>query len=444
MCRFAHLALALLSLARGRQGVDRNCFGNKDDILSDEFLANPVDEKAQAVVYRGERDFSVNLIKSLFQKYEDIGVNENIFISPSSIYHTLMLAYFGARGETQDELTQGLGFEQLKKSEVLKTYTFDRAYQAVRERTPGLGYTFAHANKLYLEKDLTLNECLKLALADQIESVDFKTDSEATRVGINDWVTDTTRGKIQDLIPSGYVDYSTRAAIVNAAYFKGEWVSQFKKSDTKVGNFYVARDKIRLVKYMKQKGAFNYYTSEELQAHLVELPYEGDHVSMVVILPPFLDNGLQETVRRLTPDTLQAAMAEIKSGFFKMDKLNVQLPKFKIEQSLELREPLANLNISRLFSPSSNLTGFLTNNEDDSQMEDDNQIRLHNAVHKSFIEVNEEGSEAAAATALIGFRSARPLFHTEFKADHPFLFLIYDKQTDTILFFGVYQHPPTP
>merc|ERR1712014_176761 len=113
-----------------------------------------------------------------------------------------------------------------------------------------------------------------------------------------------TKGHIKNLVPQGYVDYSTRASLVNAAYFKGQWLSQFKPKDTKFGNFYVKRDKIRMVKYMRQEGSFNYYTSEELQAHVVELPYEGDHVSMVLILPPFLDDGLQETVKRLTPETM--------------------------------------------------------------------------------------------------------------------------------------------
>jgi len=436
------LCLYLLINGRNGQVLDTNCFLNQNDTLSDTFLAVPVNKSTQEQVYGGERAFSVDLIKSLFQKYRNIGINQNIFISPSSIYHTLMLAYFGSEGETQDELTAALGFDLLKKSSVLKTYMFDRAYQAVRERTPNLGYTFLHANKIYMDNKLNMNQCLRLTLADQIEPVDFRTKSLEIRKLINNWVSETTNGNIQDLIPNGYIDYSTRATIVNAAYFKGEWVSQFKKSDTKVGNFYVARDKIRLVKFMKQKGSFNYYTSEELRSHIVELPYQGDHISMIIILPPFLDDALQETVKRLTPHTLQVAMAEIKSGFYKMDKLDVQIPKFKIEQSLELKEPLANLNINNLFGSSSNLTGFL--DQAGSQEQDSTKISFENAVHKSLIEVNEEGSEAASATALIGFRSARPLFHTEFKADHPFLFLIYDKQTDTILFFGVYQQPQSP
>ena len=434
--------LTVLILVTGSrcQMLDRNCFGEEGEegALTATFLASK-NEEAQALVYSGERAFSVNLIKALFEKYENESIEENIFISPSSIYHTLMLAYFGSLGETQQELETSLGFGNLTKSEVLKTYMFDRAYQAVRERTAGLGYTFKHANKLYFEQDLKLNECLRLALADQIELVDFKKSPEDTRVSMNKWVEEATQGRIQDLIPQGYVDYSTRASIVNAAYFKGQWQSQFKPKDTKFGNFYITRDQIRMVKFMVQKGSFNYYVSEELQAHVLEMPYEGDHVSMVVILPPWKDDSLQETVRRMTPETLQGVMGEIQTGFYKVEKLDVLLPKFSIAGDLELLEPLSSLGINSLFGGRSNLTGFM-----DQYGDAEDSISLDSAKHKSFIEVNEEGSEAAAATALLGFRSARPLFHSEFKADHPFLFLIYDKQVDTILFFGVYQHPPSP
>jgi len=431
------LVVGLLLATTSAQELDRNCFGDSNTSLTDSFMASPATEADKAVLYAGERAFSVHLIKALFAKFEAGKVEENIFISPSSIYHTLLLAYFGARGETEAELHAGLGLGDLGKHEVLKTYMFDRAYQAVRERTPSLGYTFKHANKVYVEQTLELNECLKRALLDQIEPADFAGAAEESRQVMNAWVEDLTQGNIKDLVPPNYVDSSTKMSIVNAAYFKGQWLSQFKASDTKAGNFYVTRDEIRIVKYMNQKGGFNYYTSEELQAHVVELPYEGDHVSMIIILPPWLDDGLAQTVDRLTPQTLQGVVSELSSGFYKMDKLSVKLPKFSVEGSLKLNQPLRDLNISSVFGPRSNLTGFL-----DSTSED--EIVLDSALHKAFIEVNEEGSEAAAATALLGFRSARPLFQTEFKADHPFIYLIYDKQVDTVLFFGVYQYPPSP
>merc|ERR1712141_636096 len=148
------------------------------------------------------------------------------------------------------------------------------------------------------------------------------------------------------------------------------------------GNFYIKRDEIRMVKFMRQKGSLNYYVSEELQAHVLELPYEGDHVSMLVILPPWKDDSLQETVRRMTPEVMKGVIAEIKTGYGKVEKLDVMLPKFSVSGSL------------------------------DQYGGEKDTVSLNSAQHKSFIEVNEEGSEAAAATALLGFRSARPLFHS--------------------------------
>jgi len=423
--------------------LDGSCFADSSMKLSDEsFLNNLVVNSSQDVVHRGERDFSVNLIKALFAKYTNQRIEENIFISPSSIFQTLLLAFFGAEGETRRELAEGLGVASLGRPDVLKAYMMDQVYQAVRERTPKLGYEFRQANKLYFERSLELNKCLQLALYNQIESTDFAGNAEAARENINNWVDKMTKGNIQNLIPAGYVDSDTKAAIVNAAYFKGEWQSQFKPSNTKAGNFYVTRDQIRIVKFMQQKGSFNYYTSEQLQAHIVELPYQGN-VSMIVILPPFTDNGLHETVARLTPDTLQGVMQELQSNFFKMEKLDVKLPKFEVSGSLELSQTLGQLNISSIFNgATSNFTGFIDRAR--IPLAEQNVVKFQKAVHKSFINVNEEGSEAAAATALIGFRSARPLFPTEFKADHPFLYLIYDKPTNSILFFGVYQYPPQP
>lgn len=417
---------------------DHSCFtGDHADQDTLQFIADSDSGISQSVIHSAERDFSVNLIKGIFKKFENEKITENIFLSPSSIYKTLMLAYIGANGKTKEELQVGLGLQSLTKPEILKAFMMDLAYQAVREKTPGLGYEFKDASRLYFDQTIQLNDCLKFALNSQMAAVDFKEEPEKTRLSMNKWVESITSGRIKDLIPSGYIDTSTKASIVNAAYFKGDWMSQFKKSDTKAGNFYITRDEIRIVKFMSQQGSFNYYASQELQAHVLELPYEGEHVSMLIILPPWLDDGLQQTVKRMTPETMQGVLAEINSGFYKSEKLDVKIPKFSVSGSLELSNELDKLGMGSVFSADGNFTGFLGPDETA-------EVKFKKAIHKSFIEVNEEGSEAAAATALLSFRSARPLFESEFRADHPFLFLIHDKQTNSILFFGVYQYPPNP
>ena len=126
----------------------------------------------------------------------------------------------------------------------------------------------------------------------------------------------------------------------------GEWASKFETEDTKRDNFYVSRDKITMTKFMKQKGKFNYYTSEELRAHVLQMPYKGEDISMIIILPPFEDDALYNTVQRMTPETIQGVMAEVRSGFYEVDDLTVELPKFKIEQSLELSDTLGKLGVS--------------------------------------------------------------------------------------------------
>jgi len=403
------------------------------DCVTEDFLSEAPTDKIRGAVSSGQRDFSVNLIKNMFNVTSE--KSSNIFVSPSSIFQTLMMAYFGASGVTEQQLANVMGVQDMDKQQVMKTYLFEKAFQAVRENNADKGYKLIHANRMFFDRSIPLNKCIQLLLNNELGAVDFQQNPEKARKQINNWVEAKTLKKIHELLPAGSVDASTRLSLVNAAYFKGQWMSQFKPSDTKINNFYVKRDKIKIAKFMKQKGAFNYYLSEELRAHVLELPYQGESIAMVIILPPFEDDSIHETIKRMTPETVQGVMAEIKSGFYKADEtLSIEIPKFNIEQSMELSSMVSALGAPSLFGGVGDLSGFL-------QEDKVEELSLSSAVHKSYIEVNEEGSEAAAATALFGFRSARPLFHTEFVANHPFVFFIYDKETDIILFHGVLQDP---
>ncbi len=163
---------------------------------------------------------SVNIIKSMFED-SVTGPSGNIFISPASIYQTLTLAFMGAAGETERELAgvMGVDLAETPRSEVIKNYLYERAFQAIRDRDPNLGYELTHANKLYFDRELPLSKCFQLVLQDELEAVDFS-HSEKARSAINAWVKGKTRGKIAKLLPQGALDAGTKVALVNAAYFK--------------------------------------------------------------------------------------------------------------------------------------------------------------------------------------------------------------------------------
>lgn len=205
--------LFLPILASAASVLDTSC-------MDTSFLSEQPPEAERNQVNQGERDFSVNLIKSLFQGFNATGIHDNIFVSPSSIHATLMLAYFGASGATLQDLSETLGTQNMSKNAVQRSYLFERAFQAVRERSPDLGYKLTHANKLYFDRKLPLNSCIQLLLQDELGVVDFN-NVEKTTKEINQWVKEKTLKKITNFLPPNALEASTKMTLVNAAYFKG-------------------------------------------------------------------------------------------------------------------------------------------------------------------------------------------------------------------------------
>lgn len=378
-------------------------------------------------LYRGQQNFTLSMLQAINKATP----NENVFFSPYSTYHALLLAYFGSRGQTQAELTKALSLEWAEnKNHVHRGYTLERSSRLSRSKNTPL--QFSAADRIFFDKDEALTQCVKDAFHQELAPLDFQTKSEECRVEINNWISNVTRNEITDMLKMGEVDAQTKLVLANAAYFKGQWSNKFDPKDTKKDIFYTSESKQSFVDMMHKRGTYNLALDENLGAYVLEMPYvtsndnekESD-ISMVIILPPF--HNLDGVLAKLTPDTLDDALKE---GMAR--EVDVSLPKFAFEQNLELVPVLRDIGINSLFAEDCDLGEFFANN-----------LRFGDAKHVAKINVDEEGSTASAATVLFSFRSARPLEPTKFECNHPFLFLIYDYTAKAILFTGIYRDPMT-
>ncbi|XP_073728689.1 leukocyte elastase inhibitor-like isoform X1 [Misgurnus anguillicaudatus] len=299
---------------------------------------------------------------------------------------------------------------------------------------PGVPYMLSLANRLYGEKsyqfiDKFISDTKKYYKAG-LESVDFIKNSEAARVNINKWVEKTTQGKIKDLLAQGIVNDLTRLVLVNAIYFKGNWEKKFPKEATVDQQFKVNKNETKPVKMMKQTSKFLLAFIPEVNSQILELPYVGKNLSMFIILPNEIEDdttGLQQLEKTLTYEKL---MEWTKRDNMSVEKIQISLPKFKLEETYNMKNLLVKLGMADAFEKGkANFSG----------MSPKNDLVVSEVIHKSFVEVNEEGTEAAAATGVVmGLLSMPPQF---FNADHPFLFFIRHNPTNTILFYGRFCSP---
>lgn len=378
--------------------------------------------KAASSELDGITDFGLDLFKELF----DHTTPKNFFFSPYSVWNALILAYLGSRGTTETQLARVLNVPD-KVSTLNNWRKLEFIYQM--RALNNSDYTFNLANRAYFDKSVQLQTCMESILSNEIQTRDF-TDTIGTAKDINDWVSNVTKARITELVSADDLA-GANMVLSNAAFFKGTWFAQFKPSATIKKHFYINSQQITFVDMMVQKGNFAHGVSEELGAHILELPYHGDAMSMFILLPPFISgaNGFNAMVQSLNSTTLRNAM----DNMWRI-QVQVELPKFKLEQTIgqELMAGLSNMGISDLFDAQlANLTGFAPNGG----------LAVGDSIHKAFVEVNEEGTEAAAATAFISFRSSRPDSPAKFECNHPFLFLIHDNLTKNILFVGAYKNP---
>ncbi len=345
----------------------------------------------------------------------------NLFLSPYSISTALAMTFAGARENTEKQMADVLHFTL--EQEQLHSEFHDLQIQLKNCVKEGIELNIANA--LWLQTGYNfLKDFLKLTEEHYdagLNHVDFAKDCDAARKKINIWVEQKTNDRIQELIKPGMITPITRLVLTNAIYFKGEWESQFEEELTQEDPFYITPETTVSVPMMNQEGRYKYVESDELQ--VLEVPYKGDDLSMVILLPIKKD-GLTELENSVNTDRLQEWMNALA-----WRQVAVFFPKFTMTCEFQLRSALADMGMPIAFTAKADFSG----------MTGEKDLFISGVVHKAFVDVSEEGTEAAAATAVIMVMECtvvEPTPPAVFRADHPFIFVIRDNHSGSILFIG--------
>lgn len=348
--------------------------------------------------------------------------DENLCFSPYSISTALAMTYAGARNKTAEQMNEVLHFGGPEITHPAFAYLRSTMDDIQKEG----GIQLSIANALWPQKGYAfLPDFIALTKKfydSEIHPVDYKTDTENARQQINAWVENQTINKITNLVGKGILDPLTRLVLVNAIYFKGDWANPFKPDATHPAPFYLANGSTNNVPMMTQKEQFSLAEQEGFTA--LKLPYDGDELSMIILLPKDV-SGLEALQTNISADLLAGLE-------YSLQETQVYLPKFKLESSFELNKTMVEMGMPLAFSTDADFSG----------LDGTHALSIGEILHKTFIDMSEEGTEAAASTAVVmGFGSAAPIKTEEFIADHPFLFIIRENSTGTILFMGRVMDP---
>jgi serpin B len=386
---------------------------------------DPADEPAAEdlpALVSGNTEFALDIFEILSSEAPD----ENLFFSPFSISTALGMTYAGADGETGVQMAEVMKF-------TLPRASLHRSFHGLLEKLgseyrESLGSEAAEplaldvANALWVDATFRLlDDYVNLVASEygaEARNVDFSGDPEGARVAINDWVSDRTRERIRDLLAPGVITGMTRVVLTNAVYFKGSWMHQFQEGATWDDDFTRLDGSAVSVPMMHQTEAFAY--GKGFGCSAISLPYSDGMSSMLILLP---DEDIGEFESSLDLDTLEA----IRENLFR-SQVYITMPSFEFTSSFSLKETLEEMGMTDAFDPAvADFTGF-TGNKD---------LYISAVIHKAFVKVDETGTEAAAATAVVmALTSASPQQPEELVLDRPFLFMVIDDLTGSILFMG--------
>lgn len=363
--------------------------------------------------------FSENNNTFAFNMFRELDSDKNIVFSPFSIYTALSITSLGAGGATKDEfdkvLNNNLPIEQ-----------FHQSYKDVIDSASVGSNKFNIANALWLDNGFQAEEDFLNTSNDlfntHIENLDFQNNPKDSADTINSWIEQNTNGLIKNLLSSSSINSNTRMILTNAIYFKGNWERSFDPKEDSDLNFYVTADNPVKTTFMQQEGVFFYY--ENQSEKLLQLNYKGNSLSLIIVLP---EGNIDNFIKNLSDEEFRSTLRNMKP-----EELNIKVPKFKFSFASDLAKQLSDLGMKSAFTTDADFSGISKSQN----------LYISDVIHKAYIDVNETGTEAAAATS-IGFTTTafNPMPVKNFIVDRPFIFAIMDNKTKTILFLGKILNP---
>ena len=429
-------ALAITSLLLVVTGCDNIMRNNRMDAVTDTIPHNqsainnqapPIEVKALtstpegiAEVVTANNQFAIDMYQQINGQPDQ--ADKNVFFSPYSLSTAMAMVYAAAEGETKAQIQKTFHYP----APAILNPNSAALYNQFNKPNPD--YKLATVNDLWMQQGLTLNksyaDTVQHYYSGQVTALDFEGSPDPARQTINKKIADKTKQLIPELLPKGSIKSDTAVVLTNAIYFKGDWTLPFTAERTSAQPFYNAIGRASTVQMMQQQSYFSYYENKHIQ--VVQLPYKGDDLSMLVVLPK-LNHKL--AMQQLAKSLNATKIKQWSAGLVRQE-VDLQLPKFKLDARYQMKTLLGDMGMTKAF-----------NNEADFNLYADGPpIKLDEVYHQAVVTVDEKGTEAAAAAGAVGMYVGMS-YPVEFKADHPFMFVIKDNKTDAILFLGQVNKP---
>ncbi|MEI6851734.1 MAG: serpin family protein [Bacteroidota bacterium] len=368
-------------------------------------------QKPEPLLIANNNEFAFDLYKNIGQK------PENMFYSPFSISAAMGMTYAGSKGNTEKQISEVMRFAKNNEAFYGNYKDYLNTINSLNQDLVNI-YT---ANSLWAQADFAFKqdyiEVIRSQFGGEIKNVNFIKDPEKCRLDINNWVDGKTNKKVENLILPGMIDDLTRLVLVNAIYFKASWEMPFDAKATRKTDFNTSATNVVSADFMTAENNYKYYSEDGISA--IEIPYAKGSLSMLIILPK--DNNSNISLNNIGKPIYD----RIISGLT-MTRVKLILPKFKTTSEFELSDVLKQMGMKDAF----------TDNADFTTMTGKKDLKISKVIHKAFINVDEAGTEAAAATAVIIRTKSAPMDVVEFKANHPFMFIIKENTSGSILFAG--------